>query len=163
MLPLGGTAPQNPPDPPRSPQNPPDPRAWRFRRQQGITGINRAPPQIHPNPPKRGIKGIKGVGAGRPLLAHVGAASGGRGGMWGADGGGSPLRKSQEGQPPRIMLPSCAGGRVLPALPRLLDQSPQVLRILFEIRPGFGLGPVRVSANIFELESGPGAEILWAH
>ena len=98
-----------------------------------------------------------------PLLAHVGAASGGRGGMWGADGGGSPLRKSQEGQPPRIMLPSCAGGRVLPALPRLLDQSPQVLRILFEIRPGFGLGPVRVSANIFELESGPGAEILWAH
>ena len=69
--------------------------------------------------------------------------------MWGADGGGSPLRKSQEGQPPRIMLPSCAGGRVLPALPRLLDQSPQVLRILFEIRPGFGLGPcMRVRVQV---------------
>ena len=93
MLPLGGTAPQNPPDPPRSPQNPPDPRAWRFRRQQGITGINRAPPQIHPNPPKRGIKGIKGVGAGRPLLAHVGAASGGRGGRMGAGAPSGNLRK----------------------------------------------------------------------
>ena len=68
------------------------PWTWRLRRQQGSPkwgGGGRRPP---PRPCWRRRRQVRGV--------------------WGA---GAP----QEGQPPRIMLPSCAGGRVLPALPQL--------------------------------------------
>ena len=85
---------------------PQTPRTWRLRRQQGSPkwgGGGRRPPPPHfgrggrrpPRPCWRRRRQVRGV--------------------WGA---GAP----QEGQPPRIMLPSCAGAWVLPALPH--DSSP---------------------------------------
>ena len=75
---------------------PQTPRTWRLRRQQGRGGLR--PPR-----PKWGGGGL------RPPPPHFGDPCWRRRrqvrGVWGA---GAP----QEGQPPRIMLPSCAGGQL---------------------------------------------------
>ena len=73
-----------------------------------------------PRPPGPGASGANRGGAafGRrpPILGTpVGAGAARSGGS----GGREP---PQEGQPPRIMLPSCAGGRVLQALPHILSR-----------------------------------------